>query len=177
VVQCDECAGEGAVYAHECETCGGTGRVQEARNLTVTIPAGVEDGQVIRLRGQGGEGRNGGPAGDLLLTVKAAGHPFLRREGRDLEMDLPVKLAEAIGGATVEVPTPSGRVRVKVPAGSSNGQRLRLGGKGVMTASGAGDLYLVLRPVLPKASDDEAMEHARALDARGDEDPRATLTI
>ncbi len=177
LVMCDECGGEGATYAEECDTCGGTGRVQDARNLSVTIPAGVETGQVIRLRGQGGEGRQGGPAGDLLLSVAVEAHPLLRRDGRDLEMDLPVRLAEALGGATIEVPTPSGRVRVKVPPGSANGQRLRLGGKGVHHPTAPGDLYLVLRPVLPRAGAAEAIELARQLDALTEIDPRATLAI
>jgi len=165
LVQCDECGGEGATYKDECGSCGGTGRVRERKSLTVSIPAGVDSGKVMRLRGQGGEGHHGGPAGDLLLTVDVAPHPRLRRDGRDLEMDLPVTLAEALGGASVEVPTPTGKVRVKIPPASANGQKLRLGGRGVQAAGGAGDLFLVLRPVLPRATDEEALAHARALDA------------
>ncbi len=177
LVMCDECGGEGATYAEECATCGGTGRIQDARNLSVTVPAGVESGQVIRLRGQGGEGRQGGPAGDLLLSITVDEHPLLRREGRDLEMDLPVRLAEAVGGATVEVPTPTGRLRVKVPPGSANGQRLRLTGRGVQQPGSPGDLYLVLRPVMPPSTDADAVELARRLDALTEADPRAGLVI
>ena len=143
----------------------------------MSVPAGVDSGQVIRLRGKGGEGVHGGPDGDLLLTVQVEDHPRLRRDGSDLEMDVPITLAEALGGATVEVPTPTGRLRVKVPAGSANGQRLRVPGRGVPSKDGAGDLYLVLRPVLPKATNEDAVELARKLDALGAADVRAALEL
>lgn len=177
LVQCEECGGSGAVYAEECETCGGTGRVRELVTLNVRIPAGVESGQTLRLRGQGGEGSAGGPAGDFLLTVKVQDHPLLRRHGKDLEMDLPVRLAEAIRGGAVEVPTPTGRVRVKVPPASGNGRRLRVAGRGVQGPT-PGNLYLVIRPVLPVATDDETVALAEELDRRNaDVDVRAHLEL
>lgn len=175
VTQCDECGGAGSTYERECDTCGGTGRVREPTRLNVRVPVGVRDGQVIRLRGQGGEGTRGGPSGDLLLTVHVEAHPFLRREGNDLEMDLPLRLAEALGGASIEVPLPTGRIRVRVPPGSTNGQQLRIPGRGVQAPEGAGDLYLVLRPVLPKVSDPETVALAQQLDGRGATDVRAEL--
>ncbi len=165
LVQCEECGGAGVVYADECDTCGGTGRVRELTTLNVRIPAGVESGQTLRLRGQGGEGSAGAPPGDFLLTIKVQDHPLLRRTGKDLEMDLPVRLAEAIGGAAVEVPTPTGRVRVKVPPGSGNGRRLRVTGRGVQDRKAPGDLYLVLRPVLPTVTDEQAVALATELDS------------
>jgi molecular chaperone DnaJ len=178
LVQCDECGGAGVVYAEECDTCGGTGRVRETVTLNVRIPPGVESGQTLRLRGQGGEGQRGAPPGDLLLTITVLPHALLRRKGKDLEMDLPIRLAEALGGATVEVPTPTGRVRVKVPKGSANGLRMRVGGRGVQDRSTPGDLYLVLRPVLPSATDPESVALAEQLDARGSgADPRAGLEL
>lgn len=178
LVQCEECAGAGVVYAEECDTCAGTGRVRESITLNVRIPPGVESGKTLRLRGQGGEGQRGAPNGDLLLTVRVADHPFLRRKGKDLELDLPIRLSEAIGGATVEVPTPTGRVRVKVPPGSNNGRRLRVTGRGVQDRAGPGDLYLVLRPVVPTATDPETVALAEQLDARGGgADPRAGLEL
>lgn len=178
LVQCDECGGSGSAFAEECIDCGGTGRVRESITLNVRIPAGIESGKTIRLRGQGGEGRAGGPNGDLLLTIAVGEHNLLRRKGKDLEMDLPVRLAEAIGGATVEVPTPTGRVRVKVPPGSGNGRRLRVTGRGVQDRAGSpGDLYLVVRPVLPATTDAELVALAEQLDARAEGDVRANLEL
>ncbi|MFN7142501.1 MAG: DnaJ C-terminal domain-containing protein, partial [Myxococcota bacterium] len=178
LVQCDECGGSGVVYAEECSDCGGTGRVRELVTLNVRIPPGVDSGQTLRLRGQGGEGERGAPSGDLLLTVNVKEHPLLRRKGKDLELDVPIKLSEAIGGAGVEVPTPTGRVRVKVPKGAANGLRLRVPGRGVQDKAHPGDLYLVLRPVVPHVSDPEAVALAEQLEARGAPvDPRAGLEL
>lgn len=177
MVQCDECGGMGSTWTEECGECGGTGRVRELTTLNVKVPAGVTSGQHLRLRGQGGDGQKGGPAGDLILSVNVLPHPILRRDGRNLEMDLPLTLAEAIGGATVEVPTPTGRVRLKVPPGSNNGTRMRIGGRGVQEKGNAGDLYLVLRPMLPAASDAETVALAEQLDLRGARDVRADLEL
>jgi molecular chaperone DnaJ len=166
LTQCDQCGGAGSTFQDECARCAGTGRTRETRTIQVTIPAGIESGKLLRLRGQGGEGQRGGPAGDLLLTVEVQPHPVLRRIGNDLELEVPVTLAEAIGGATVEVPTPTGRLRVKVPAGTQNGRRMRVPGRGVQS-SPTGDLYLVLRPVLPTSEDPEALRLAEQLDRLG----------
>lgn len=154
---------------------GSVGR--ETKRVKVKVPASVDDGGTIRLRGKGGPGRHGGPAGDLLLTIRFAEHPFLRRDGQDLYMDVPLTIHEAVAGAKVEVPTPSGSVRVKVPAGTQSGRKLRLKGKGVQGKSGAGDLYLVLRPTPPAADDAAALEAAAALDAFYDGDVRGDLRI
>jgi molecular chaperone DnaJ len=178
LAQCEECGGTGSTWAEECPDCGGTGRIRELADLNVKVPAGIQSGQLLRLRGQGGAGVNGGPAGDLILTVDVREHPILQRKGKDLEMDLPLTIAEAIGGAAVEVPTPTGKVRVKVPKGSNNGTRLRIAGRGVQLKDGPGDLYLVLRPMLPTASDEATVELATQLDARGGPlQPRANLTL
>ena len=132
------------MYEAECSNCAGTGRVMAEERLKVKIPTGVEANQGDRLRGKGGEGRNGGPPGDLLLTIAVRPHPFLRRDGLDLEMDVPITFAEALEGGPIEVPTAAGStVRVNIPKGARNGQKLRLKGKGVKDE---GDLYLVLRP-------------------------------
>ena len=140
--------------------------------MDVKIPAGIADGKTMRLRGQGAEGRSGGPPGDLLLGVHIVEHPFLRRKENDLEMDLPVSLSEAIGGASVDIPMPmGGKIRFPLPPGTGNGQRLRLRGKGV----DGGDLYLIVRPVIPKAGDEEARAKAVELAAQldGGADARA----
>jgi molecular chaperone DnaJ len=169
IVPCDDCGGTGSVYEAECSNCAGTGRVMAEERLKVKIPAGVEENQVIRLRGKGGEGRNGGPAGDLLLSIAIEPHAFLRRDGSDLEMDVPITFAEAIQGGPIEVPTPTGSVRVTIPKGARNGQKLRLKGKG---AKAEGDLYLVLRPTPPKDGGEAIAEELKRLYT---EDVRADL--
>ena len=134
--------------------------VTAERVLDVQIPKGVREGQSIRLRGQGSPGLNGGPAGDLYLEVEFEPDARYRIEGRDVTQTVPVAPWEAALGASIEVPTPSGRVEVNVPAGSNNGRKLRLKGRGVPGASGTepGDLYLELELALPPASNDKARE-------------------
>jgi curved DNA-binding protein len=129
----------------------------DGRKFSVNIPAGVADGQKIRLAGQGGRGRGGMPPGDLYLVVRLRPDERFHVEGRDVTVDLPVTPAEAALGATVEVPTPAGPAKVRVPPGSSSGRRLRLPGKGVPNPNGKpGDLYAELRLVVPKTlSEDE----------------------
>jgi chaperone protein DnaJ len=172
-VPCDACGGSGQAFTRPCGPCGGAGRVQEETTLQVRIPAGVEHGQALRLRGQGGSGALGGPPGDLVVQVGVAPHPRLRRDGRTLEMDLPLTLAEALAGAQVDVPTPLGGIRVRVPAGAQNGARLRVAGRGVQTAP-PGDLVLVLRPTLPARPSAELLAAAAA---EAQEDVRASLVL
>jgi DnaJ-class molecular chaperone len=142
---------------------GGTRRVSlaDGRELDVRIPAGLKDGQTIRLRGQGMQGGRGGQAGDLLITVNVAPHPYFTRDGDDIRMDLPITLKEAVLGAKVEVPTPTGAVAVTVPANSNTGNVLRLKGKGIQTPGRAGDLYVRLLVSLPNRPDTELESFAR----------------
>ena len=134
--------------------------------ITVKIPAGIEDGKKIRLRGQGEPAARGAKPGDLLITVRVAPHPCFRRRGNDLEVLVPVTLAEAALGAKIDVPTPQGTITLTVPPGTSGGRRLRVKGRGVATAKGsAGDLYAELRIVLPKEIDEETARQIRAFDA------------
>jgi DnaJ-class molecular chaperone len=126
--------------------------LSEGRTLDVNIPAGVESGQVLRLKGQGGSGVQGGPAGDALVELNVRPHPFFRREGQDIHMDLNVSLTEVVEGARVQVPTPSGPVALTIPAGANTGKVLRLKGKGV---AGQGDQFVRLQVVLPETPDDE----------------------
>src|SRR4051794_21842017 len=137
--------------------------------VDVRIPPGIEDGQVLRLRGKGDPGRNGGPDGDALIEILIAPHPFYRRTGRDVELDLPVTLAEAVLGGKVPVPTPRGEVTLTIPAHSDAGARLRLRGRGVAEhgSTAAGDMYVVLKlvagpsdPALETALRDWADKHA-----------------
>lgn len=121
----------------------------DGATLDVRIPPGLEDGQVLRLRGKGEAGAQGAPAGDALISVSVLPHPFYRRQGADLELDLPVTVAEAVLGGKVPVPTPQGTVSLTIPARSDTGARLRLRGRGVAAhgSQGAGDLFVVLKLV------------------------------
>jgi len=157
---------------------GGSHRITlpEGRTLDVTIPAGLRDGQTIRLRGQGDAGWNGGEPGDILIDVAVEPHKVFRREDNDIHIDLPVTVAEAVLGAKVDVPTPTGLVTLTVPRHSDNGRKLRLRGRGVPAHQGddAGDLYVTLRLVVGQP--DAALEEAlTAWAARHTADPRAHL--
>jgi DnaJ-class molecular chaperone len=130
----------------------------EGRTLDVAIPAGVESGQVLRLKSQGGAGVQGGPPGDALVELNVRAHPFFRREGQDIHMDLPISLTEAVEGAKIRAPTPSGPVDVTIPPNSNTGQKLRLKGKGV---GGQGDQFVRLQVVLPDGGDEELRKFLR----------------
>ena len=149
---CPRCFGAGQLPGDACNACRGSGRVVRPETIRVNIPPGAEPGKMIRLRGKGEAGVRGGPAGDLLIRPNIRPHPLLAREGRDLSMELPITVGEAVRGATIEVPTPSGTVKVKIPSGAQSGQRLRVRGKGVPAhrQSPAGDLYLRLMVRVPK---------------------------
>ncbi len=126
------------------------------RRLKVTIPPGSNDGQILRLQGQGEPGPGGGRAGDLRIELKVRPHPTFRRDGDDIHVDLPVRLGEAVLGGKVEVPTIDGPVSLTIPKGSNTGTRLRLRGKGVpRSGGGRGDQYVTLQVVLPEPSDAE----------------------
>jgi len=127
----------------------------DGRTLNAKIPPGTEDGQVLRLRGQGSPGWNGGASGDALIEIHVAPHRFFKRVGRDIRMELPITLSEAVIGGPIEAPTPAGVVRVRIPPGSDSGSELRLRGRGVPKQNGtaAGDLYATLRVVIGPQDD------------------------
>jgi len=156
---------------------GGTRRVEmpNGEQLDVRIPAGIKEGQQIRLKGRGGAGIKGGPAGDVLITVTIASHPYLVRDGKDIRMDLPVTLKEAVLGGKVTVPTLTGPVALNIPPNSNTGSVLRLKGKGIEGKSGdaAGDFYVKLVVMLPEKSDDALRTFAEGWDASYD--PRSKL--
>jgi curved DNA-binding protein len=150
----------------------------DGKTLRVRIPAGVDDGAQIRLAGQGAPGARGGPPGDLFLHVKLREHPHVRREGKDLVVDLPVTIPEAVEGAEVRLPTFEGAVALRVPKGASSGMRLRLRGKGLPGLRGEprGDLYAVVQLVLP--SESEALHKAaKSLASLYEGDPRAGISL
>ncbi len=135
--------------------------------LAVTIPAGVESGAKIRLRDKGYPSSTGGPNGDLILILTISDHPYFRRVGKNLEVKLPVSIAEAALGAKVDVPTPSGTVAMSIPAGTSIGRRLRLKGQGVKSADGtAGDLIVEIQIRLPSTLDEESQKLIRDFNDR-----------
>jgi DnaJ-class molecular chaperone len=145
----------------------------DGATLDVTIPPGTEDGQILRLRGKGGEGVGGGPPGDALIAIEVRQHPFFTRKGNDIEVELPVTLAEAVLGGKLDVPTPTGPVRMSVPKGSNTGTRLRLKGKGVaMPGGGHGDEYVTLKVVLPEGHDEALEEFVRGWQAGKEHNPR-----
>jgi len=140
--------------------------------LDVTIPPGIEDGQVLRLRGKGGPGFGGGQAGDALIEVRVAPHPLFRRDGDNILLELPVSLAEAVLGARVSVPTVTGPVTMTIPKGSDTGRQLRLRGKGIQKTSNPGDEIVTLKVVIGQSSDPELAEFLEKWAPRRPFDPR-----
>jgi DnaJ-class molecular chaperone len=141
----------------------------EGRTLDVAIPAGVESGQVLRLKNQGGPGVQGGPAGDALVELNVRPHAFFRRDGQDVHMDLNVSLSEAVEGARIQVPTPAGPVALTIPAGANTGKTLRLKGKGV---AGQGDQLVHLHVVLPETPDEDLKKFVKKWSKRDYTPPR-----
>ncbi|WP_417456830.1 DnaJ C-terminal domain-containing protein [Kordiimonas sp.] len=134
---------------------GGTRRISlnDGRTLDIKIPSGIKDGQVIRLSGQGGPGVGGAPKGDALVEVTVAPHPYYKRDGLDILLDLPISLDEAVLGGDIQVPTPKGRLTIRIPKNSSSGKRLRLKGKGVQRGEEVGNMYVTLKLMLPSERD------------------------
>jgi DnaJ-class molecular chaperone len=146
--------------------------------LDVIIPPGTRDGQVLRLRGKGRAGIGGGPAGDALVEIEVRPHKLFTRKDDDIHLELPISLTEAVLGGKLDVPTPSGPVRMTVPKGANSGTVLRLKGKGVQRKEGSpGDEYVTLKVVLPQSSDPELEEFARRWQAGQRHDPRAHLEV
>ncbi|HEY2882568.1 MAG TPA: DnaJ C-terminal domain-containing protein [Pirellulales bacterium] len=144
--------------------------------IEVKIPAGIRDGAKIRLRGQGGSGEKGGATGDLLITIHVAPHPWFQRRGNDLFVRVPISLAEAVGGAKVDVPTPRGVISLRIPPNTSSGARLRVRGHGVKLKDGVtGDLYAEPQIVLPATIDEATAAAIRKLEEEHPSNPRAEL--
>jgi molecular chaperone DnaJ len=158
---CQTCAGTGVIRT-PCKACGGRGAVVSSETAKVRIPPGADEGTQLRVRGRGAAGQAGAPRGDLIIETHVRPHPFFRRDGLDLYLTLPVTLDEALSGAIVDVPTPDGTVRLKVPPHSQTGSRLRLRGKGVRRGDQRGDLYAVIDVRLPDREDEKLAEAARA---------------
>jgi len=175
---CPECGGSGRT-GERCTTCGGSGVVSGSETIDVRIPPGVDDGSKIRLTGKGEPGRLGGPAGDLFIVIRVRPHPVFQREGDTLKLDLPVTVLEAMEGAEMTIPIPSGMIQLKIPAGTTSGKRLRLKGKGVpnLKTKVPGDLYVTIRVQIPSTSDLEAVKAARVLDKYYGSDVRREIRL
>jgi DnaJ-class molecular chaperone len=154
---CPRCHGTGTEAGRLCPQCHGTGRVLLLKKFEVTIPRGIGDGQRIRLSGQGGAGRNGGPNGDLHLIVKSVDDPTYKRKGDDLYVDLPVSIYDLLLGGEVSVPTLGGQVSMTIPEGTQNNRLLRLSAKGMphVKGGGSGDEYVRLIGQLPQSLSDK----------------------
>jgi molecular chaperone DnaJ len=158
---CPVCGGTGVTVQTPCPTCHGRGVERRARQVKVRIPAGVEDGQRIRVKGRGGAGTAGGAAGDLYVVVHTDTHPVFGRNGKNLVLTVPVSFPEAALGATITVPTLNKPVSLKVPAGTRSGRTFRVKGQGVPASSGAGDLLVTIEVAVPQkltAAEREAIE-------------------
>jgi molecular chaperone DnaJ len=160
-----------------CPTCGGSGNEHRAREVKVRVPAGVNDGQRIRLKGRGGAGRNGGPPGDLFVNVHVGAHPVFGRSGNNLTVTVPVTFAEAALGADVTVPTLDGSVTVKIPPGTRSGRTFRVKGRGVPHNRGVGDLLVSIEVAVPSKLSDEERDAIEALAAVSTDSPRKHLGV
>ena len=177
---CPNCKGNGKVIQEPCDACHGRGRVSKTKKLSVKVPAGVDDGDRIRLSGEGEAGRNGGPPGDLYVEIRVNPHKIFERDGADLSCEVPLSIATATLGGEVELPTLDGNVSLKVPAGTQSGKVFRLRGKGVTTVRDRriGDLFarvLVETPVNLTAEQESLLRQFDTLVSAGGEQhsPRA----
>lgn len=171
---CPRCNGKGKLTASQCATCRGSGRVPRAESVRVNIPPGAESGKPIRVPGKGASGVRGGSPGNLYIIPEVRPHRLFSRAGNDLTLELPITVGEAVHGATVKVPTPTGTVQVRIPVAARSGQLLRVKGKGVQARGQgtAGDLYLRLMVQVPKDGVEkeaiEKLERAYGEDIRKD---------
>ena len=165
---CPLCRGTGALYPRLCHECQATGRVTERRTLSLTVPAATKSGAKLRVRGRGTPGRYGGPAGDLYVLVEVEGHPLLQRAGRDLHVEVPVGIGDAVDGAQVVVPTPEGSVDVALPSGTDMPHTVRVEGRGVPDGhAGRGDLCVRFFVEVPRGLTEAQRAAIRGIDRAG----------
>ena len=172
---CRDCKGTGMRIETPCKDCRGSGIVHRPRQVKVRIPPGVLDGQRIRLKGRGAVGANGGPAGDLFVTVRVGGHHLFGRKGKDLTLVVPITYPEAALGATVTVPTLDAPVTLRIPAGTPSGKTFRVRGRGAPVTGGFGDLLVTVEVAVPAKLTDAEREAVEQLAATLTESPRKHL--
>jgi molecular chaperone DnaJ len=176
-ITCPRCNGTGRI-SNDCPTCHGEGVVERTETVEFRIKAGTRDGQRIRLQGKGNAGLNGGPPGDLYMIIRVGTHPVFKRVGDDIQINVPVTVAEASLGAKVDVPTIDGRTQLKIPPGTQCGQKLRLRERGVESAQRPGqrgDQIVTVDVVVPTLQDERSREIMRELAKLNNQDPRVEL--
>ncbi len=160
---CPRCGGKGKIINTPCKSCGGSGQVRQRKTLKVTIPAGIDNGQIVSLRGQGNAGKNGGPAGDLQIVITVQPHPLFRREGTNVYCDAPITFTQAVLGGELEIPTIDGKVKYDIPEGTQTGTTFRLRGKGIpnVNGRGRGDQFVTVNIETPRNLNREQKEALR----------------
>ena len=160
---CGRCGGKGRIIHQPCKACHGSGQLRRRKTLKVTIPAGIDNGQTISIRGQGNAGKNGGPAGDLLITITVRPHELFQREGTSVLCEAPITFTQAVLGAELEIPTIDGKVKYSIPEGTQSGTTFRLKGKGIPGLNGRarGDQYVTVYIETPRNLNREQKEALR----------------
>lgn len=154
---CDVCHGEGKIIASPCEECSGKGKVRKNVKIKINVPAGIDDGQTISLRGEGEPGARGGPSGDLFISIRVRHHPIFQRQGNDVICEIPITFVQGALGAEMEVPTLDGKVKYTIPEGTQTGTVFRLKGKGIpfLRGNGRGDQYVKVHIEVPRKLDEK----------------------
>ncbi|MFQ5895829.1 MAG: molecular chaperone DnaJ, partial [Nitrospinota bacterium] len=174
---CPRCKGAGRWVGDPCGRCGGSGKVAGSERIGVHIPPGVDTGSRVRVAGKGEPSEDGGPPGDLYIIPRVRPHPLFERKGDNLYLTLPITIPEAALGSHIEVPTPDGSARVRIPPGTQSGQKFRLQGKGVprLKGGGRGDLYVQVQVALPKELDERSKQLLREFERLNPSNPRARM--
>ncbi|GAA0362472.1 molecular chaperone DnaJ [Bacillus horti] len=171
---CMSCSGKGKTVKEKCPSCRGAGKIKKQKTIPIKIPAGVDNGMQIRVSGQGEPGENGGPTGDLYIVLRVSDHPFFERDGQDIYCEMPITFVQAALGDEIEVPTLTGRVKLKIPGGTETGTFFRIKGKGVPQSRGQyqGDQHVRVKIKTPKKLSEQQKELLREFaEVSGDQIP------
>jgi molecular chaperone DnaJ len=176
---CTSCGGTGRIAGQQCSTCYGKGLVQKTELISVRIPGGVDNGSKVRIPGKGNAGRNGGPSGDLFITIEVDSHPVFKREGSNIYVKIPITVPEATLGAKIDVPTLYGQAMIKVPPGTKSGQKFRLRDKGapIPGKKARGDQFVEVSIVPPPFNDERIREMMRELQKLSNQNPREKMGV
>ncbi len=174
---CSNCGGTGFLTGEKCKTCNGEGRIGKNSKLKVKIPAGVENNSKIRIAGKGNSGISGGKPGDLIITISVSPHRYFKRQGYNIEIELPVTYAEAALGAKIEIPTIEGKTLLKIPPSTNSGQKMRLKNRGVINpkTKSKGDMYISIKIIPPSIKAIEVREMLKKIEEKSPYNPREGL--